>query len=172
LILVFGTEPNYHKLETWAIQRGIVDSKTVIQNTSSFIGPTYKIEGSYRIKQRIKEKIDSNQFDKKNLNILVIKANDFFRSASSSKYFRMVEQFVYEHDYLAMLIIVWGYVRQKMVNDLTIENILEKDNHLYLLQGFNQFVRDTNNYSRDNQRTLSLSSRIQATFKTCKTLLS
>jgi hypothetical protein len=88
----------------------------------------------------------------------------------------MVEQFVYEYDYLALLIIVGGGIRQKMVNDLTIENILEKDNHLYLLQGFNQFVREiliiTNNYSKDNQRTSALSSRIQTAFKTCKTLLS
>jgi hypothetical protein len=176
LILAFATEPNYHELVSWAIQRGIEDSKRVIQNICTIVGPNYEIEASYRIKQRIKEKIDRNQFDKKNLNILVIKYDDFFRSALPSKYFGMVEQFVYQHDYLAMLIIVGGYVRQNMVNDLTIENMLEKDHHLYVLQGFNQFVREiliiTNKYSRDNQRTLALSSRIQTAFKTCKTLLS
>jgi hypothetical protein len=176
LILAFATEPNYHKLVSWAIQRGIVDSKRVIQNTCTIVGPTFEIEGSYRIKKRIKEKKDQHQFDKKNLNNLVIKYDDFFRSAPSSKYFSMVEEFVYQHDYLAMLIIVGGYVRQKMVNELTIEKILEKDNHLYLLQGFNQFVREIliimNKYSKDNQRTLALSSRIQTAFKTCKTLVS
>jgi tetratricopeptide (TPR) repeat protein len=124
------------------------------------------------------------QIDPKNTEALVGKAvaiddkssSKYFRSAPSSKYFSMVEEFVYQHDYLAMLIIVGGYVRQKMVNELTIEKILEKDNHLYLLQGFNQFVREIlitmNKYSKDNQRTLALSSRIQTAFKTCKTLVS
>jgi len=179
LILAFATEPNYDELVSWAIQRGIQDPERVIQNTCTIVGPmgrNYEIEASYRIKQRIKEKIDGKQFDRTNLNILVIKYDDFFTSAPPSKYFGMVEQFVYEYDYLAVLIIVGGYVRQKMVNDLTIENILEKDNHLYLLQGFHQLVREiliiTNKYSKDKQRTLALSSRIQTAFKTCKTLLS
>ena len=134
------------------------------------------MEVSYRIRRRIKEKIDRNQFDKENLNILVIKYDDFFSSRSPSKYFGLVQQFVYEYDYLAILIIVAGYVRQKMVNELTNENILEKDNHLYLLQGFNQFVREiliiTNKHCKDSKRTLALSSRIQTAFKTCKTILS
>jgi hypothetical protein len=177
LILAFATEPNDHTLRTWAIQNGVVDSERQLPNpsTSSFIGHKYEIEESYRIKQRIKNK--KGQFDRKNLNILVIKDDHFFGTAVSiPKYFGMVEQFVYERDYLAMLIIVGGHARQKMVNDLAIENIFKRDNHLYLLQGINQSVREilivTNNYSLDNQRTLDLSSRIQTAFKTCQTLLS
>lgn len=127
LILAFATEPNDHTLRTWAIQKGVVDSERELQNpsTSSFFGPKHEIEESYRIKQRIKDK--KGQFDRKNLNILVIKDDHFFNTALSiPKYFGMVEQFVYERDYLAMLIIVGGHVRQKMVNDRTIENIFER----------------------------------------------
>ncbi|MGB7954704.1 MAG: hypothetical protein WCF23_12065 [Candidatus Nitrosopolaris sp.] len=49
-----------------------------------------------------------------------------------SSHIDMLEQFVFDHDYLALLIIVGGHVRQKMVEELTLEKIKDEENHLYV----------------------------------------
>ncbi len=116
------------------------------------------------------------QFDRKNLNILVIRNDALFRSgAGMPSHIDMLEQFVYDHDYLALLIILGGHVRQKMVEEPTLETIKDEANHLYVLQAINQNAKEiliiTNNYSREKTKTLSFSSRIREAFKSCKTML-
>ena len=49
-----------------------------------------------------------------------------------SSHIDMLEQFVFDHDYLALSIIVGGHVRQKMVEELTLEKIKDEENHLYV----------------------------------------
>jgi hypothetical protein len=74
-----------------------------------------------------------------------------------------------------MLIIVGGNIRQKMVDNLTIEASLEMNNHLYFKSAIGQMVRQiliiTNNYSMDTKRTYSFSLRVGDALRNCMTLL-
>jgi hypothetical protein len=86
------------------------------------------------------------------------------------EYIDILEQFVSDHDYLAILIIVGGYVGGQEFN-----NTIERDGHVYLVRSIDVITKEililTNKYSKDNVKTLNLSLKIKTAFKNCNTLL-
>lgn len=174
--LMFTTEDNKHLLKPWSIEQKVINSEEEFEDfaDSTFRAPRFQINEVDRILTRKEDK--KKQLNRRDLNILIIWDDRvFFSRKFIPTYIHYLEQFIYERDYLALLIIVGGNMRQKMGDDLVIEDAIERDNHLYLKTAISQMVKQVviiaNNYSRDNTKTLAFSSKIKKSFKACKTLL-
>jgi hypothetical protein len=81
---------------------------------SSFRGPPYPINELERIISKRKKK--KGQFDRNALNELVIRVNHLFLPKYIEGYIDILEQDVYAHDYLAMLIIIGGHIGGLEIN--------------------------------------------------------
>jgi hypothetical protein len=114
ICLAFATEDNKHLLKSWSIEQKVINTEEEFEDfsTSVFRMPTFQINEVDRIFTRIEDK--KGQLVKKSLNILIIRDDRVFYSRNFiPTYINYLEQFVYDHDYLSMLIIVGGSVRQR-----------------------------------------------------------
>jgi hypothetical protein len=118
-----------------------------------------------RIKSKIEDK--KKQFDRKALNALVIRSHRLFIPAYIEHYIDILKELLYDHEYLVMLIVVGGHVGGQELN-----SIEEKDAHLYLIRSIDLITKFLPNiHSKNNVKTLNLSSKIKIAFKRCHTLL-
>jgi hypothetical protein len=135
---------------------------------SSFSGLPYPINEVKRIKSKIEDK--KRQFDRKALNALVIRANRLFLPAHIEQYIDILEQVVFDLEYLAILIVVGGHV-----GGLEINSRKEGNAHLYLIRSIDLITKEmlilTNIHPMNNAKTLNFSSKIKNAFESCKTLL-
>jgi hypothetical protein len=174
VLLAFATKLNSDVLKQWAIDNHIIEEETYVEGVTVFKGPRFSIDETYRIKDRIEKK--KRQLNKEVLNVIIIRNDRLFHSHSViDNYINDLEEFVYRHNYLALLVIIGGYVRQKRTTSAVVEDIIDRNNHLYLSIGIDQFVREvlivTNKYSINNKETLLLSENIKKSFRECKSVL-
>jgi hypothetical protein len=175
IYLAFATQENKNLLRSWAIEHKVINSEEFDNLESSlFKGPKFQINEVYRIFTRIEDK--KGQLNKKDLNVLIIRDDRVFYSRESiPAYIDHLKQFVYDHDYLSMLILVGASLRQQIVDNLNIEYALENQSSVYLELAMHQMVRNiliiSNIYSKDNAKTHHFYSMFKTGFKTCKTIL-
>lgn len=168
--LALATADKKHLLIPWAIKKNVLNQHEANRECSgsSFSGVPYPIDEVKRIKSKIEDK--KKQFDRKALNALVIRSHRLFIPAYIEHYIDILKELLYDHEYLVMLIVVGGHVGGQELN-----SIEEKDAHLYLIRSIDLITKEililTNIHSKNNVKTLNLSSKIKIAFKRCQTLL-
>jgi len=172
--LAFATKSNGDQLKEWAMKNNIIEEYEYVKDVSVFRGPRFNVDETYRVKERIEKK--KAQLQKETLNIIIIRNDRLFHSYEIiDGCIDTLEEFVYKYEYLSLLIILGGYVRQKRLTSPAIEDRIERNNHLYLCRGIDQFVKQaliiTNNYSMDSKRTLALSESVKEALTNCQSMV-
>jgi hypothetical protein len=168
--LAFARDDQKHLLKTWTIEKNIRSKVEVDHDVSdsSFVGPPLPIDEVKRIKHKIEDK--KRQLDRKSLNVLVIRADHLYLPTHIAEYINALRQLVYDHDYLAILIVVGGHPGGLYINDTT-----KRNDDLYLVRSTDFITKEililTNKYSKDTAKTLSFSSKIKTAFENCTTFL-
>ena len=82
----------------------------------------------------------------------------------------ILEQFLFDHEYLALLIVVGGHVGGQQINSVT-----QKGECLLMIRSIDMITKEiliiTNRYSMDSITTSRFSNKIKQAFETCDTLL-
>jgi hypothetical protein len=173
--LGIATDDKKPLLKSWAIEKNVLDPIEADRDCSdsSFKGPTYPINDVKRIMSKIKNKkgtVKKSQFNRKALNALVIRANRLFLPNYIEEYINILEEFLYDHNFLGILIVVGGHLGGQDINLRR-----ERNGHLYLIRSIDLITKEililTNKYSISNIKTLNFSSKIKTSFENCKTLL-
>jgi hypothetical protein len=168
--LALATVGEKHRLIPWAIHNNIM-SKTEADrecSDSSFKGPKYRIDEVNRINSKIEDK--KKQFNRKALNALLIRSNRLFLTDQIERDIDILKEVLYNHEYLAMLIVIGGHVGGSDINSRN-----EGDAHLYLIKSIDLISKEililTNIHSMNNVKTLNFSLKIKNAFESCNTLL-
>jgi hypothetical protein len=82
----------------------------------------------------------------------------------------ILEQFLFDHEYMALLIVIGGHVGGQPINSVT-----QKGECLLLIRSIDLIKKEililTNRYSMNNKTTFIFSKKIKQSFETCDTLL-
>ncbi|MGB7956906.1 MAG: hypothetical protein WCF23_23275, partial [Candidatus Nitrosopolaris sp.] len=151
MILGIATDDKKPLLKSWAIEKNVIDPIDSDRDCSdsSFKGPTYPINDVKRIMPKIKNKkgtVKKSQFNRKALNALVIRAIRLFLPNYIEEYINILEEFLYDHNFLGILIVVGGHLGGQDINLRR-----ERNGHLYLIRSIDLITKEililTNKYS-------------------------
>jgi hypothetical protein len=168
--LAFAKENRRELLKPWMIKNNVLSELEAEREVSdsSFLGAKHQLNEIKRIRSKIEEK--KKQLDRKTLNALVIRADRLFSPNHMREYIDTLEQLLFNHNYLALLIVIGGHVGGLEINSKT-----QKNGHLLLVKSIDLFTKEililTNKYSINSSITLSFSTKIKIAFESCNTLL-
>lgn len=168
--LAIATNDKKDELKSWAVENNVTDRIEAYHNCSDsrFIGPSYRINDLKRIISKIKDK--KGQFNRKTVNAVVIRADQLFLPTHIEVYIDILEQFLYNHKYLGILIVVGGHPGGPEIN-----LIRKRNDFLYLIRSIDLITKEililTNRYSMNKIKTLAFSTKIKTGFEKCETLL-